>query len=181
MLHLFTYTLYQHKYIVLELFFLYLRRNYQSTKLSFLIINHKNLDILAFISWIKRPNKSLHNILIHLFPSQVTGLDATQKVATLEDGHQIRFDKCLLATGAAPRNLPVFSDPQLAPRVTLYRGVEDFQRLESVIESGGGGKKVAVVGGGFLGSELSCALAKRGGESAWQLLLFIVQNSYIYV
>ncbi|KAL1459871.1 hypothetical protein WDU94_011822 [Cyamophila willieti] len=48
-------------------------------------------------------------------------------------------------------------------KITVYRNVMDFQELESVIETGA--KAVAVVGGGFLGSELACALAKRGGTS----------------
>uniref|UniRef100_A0A8D8XGE1 Apoptosis-inducing factor 1, mitochondrial n=1 Tax=Cacopsylla melanoneura TaxID=428564 RepID=A0A8D8XGE1_9HEMI len=102
---------------------------------------------------------------------QVTQLDTSKKVAILEDGKAIHFDKCLLATGATPKNLAVFEqNPQakaLKEKITVYRNVLDFQELESVIETGA--KAVAVVGGGFLGSELACALAKRGGTSNTQV------------
>lgn len=97
----------------------------------------------------------------------ITKLDASKKTATLEDGKTIEFEKCLLATGASPKNLPLFENhpnaAQLSEKITVYRNVFDFQELESVIENGA--KSIAVVGSGFLGSELACALAKRGGLS----------------
>ena len=39
--------------------------------------------------------------------------------------------------------------------------VEDFKHLDKVTKEA---SSVAVVGGGFLGSELACALGKRGKE-----------------
>lgn len=37
--------------------------------------------------------------------------------------------------------------------------IEDFKRLDSITQSA---QSIAIVGGGFLGSELACALGKRG-------------------
>ena len=41
--------------------------------------------------------------------------------------------------------------------------IEDFQRLDDVARKV---KSIAIVGGGFLGSELACALGRRGRDSA---------------
>ena len=43
--------------------------------------------------------------------------------------------------------------------MTLFRGVDSFQRLHTVVAAG---KDVTIVGGGFLGSELACALGHKG-------------------
>ena len=37
--------------------------------------------------------------------------------------------------------------------------MEDFKSLDAVTQSS---KSVAIIGGGFMGSELACALGKRG-------------------
>jgi len=43
-------------------------------------------------------------------------------------------------------------------RVTLFRGILDFQELNEVASKA---KSIVVIGGGFLGSELVCALGKK--------------------
>lgn len=40
----------------------------------------------------------------------VTKLDPEKKIAFLDDGTEIQYEKCLLATGIHPKNLPVFED-----------------------------------------------------------------------
>lgn len=63
----------------------------------------------------------------------------------------------LLATGGEPKTLP--NQPKDMANVTTYRTVEDFKKLDKIAKDGA---HIAVVGGGFLGSELAVALAKRG-------------------
>ncbi|KAL1110339.1 hypothetical protein AAG570_007870, partial [Ranatra chinensis] len=94
----------------------------------------------------------------------VTNLDVINKTATLDDGKLIKYEKCLIATGARPKNLPIFekADPKLQEKVSLYRSIKDFEELDYVIENGA--RSIAIVGGGFLGSELACALSRRGNE-----------------
>lgn len=60
-----------------------------------------------------------------------------------------------------PRNLDVFEEApeNVLDKVTLYRNIFDFEELHDIIENA---KGIAVVGGGFLGSELACALGRRG-------------------
>ena len=58
-------------------------------------------------------------------------------------------------------NLPVFEEASddIKEKTTLYRGIFDFEELDDVIRSGA--TSIAIVGGGFLGSELACALARQ--------------------
>ncbi|KAL1505760.1 hypothetical protein ABEB36_005248 [Hypothenemus hampei] len=92
----------------------------------------------------------------------ITHLDVTEKLAFLEDGEPIKYDKCLIATGATPKISPVFevasADEALKNHIKLYRNIDDFK---DVFESFNGSKSVAVVGGGFLGSELACAFGRK--------------------
>lgn len=64
-------------------------------------------------------------------------------------------------SGSTALNLPLFEDASqdVKEKVTLFRGIFDFEELEDIIESGS--KSVAVIGGGFLGSELACSIARQ--------------------
>lgn len=90
----------------------------------------------------------------------ISHIDVVARVAYLENGDAIKYDKCLIATGATPKNLDVFevAEGEVKDRVTIYRDIYDFeflnQRLEQI-------KSVAIIGGGFLGSELACSLAHK--------------------
>ena len=88
-------------------------------------------------------------------------LSPSEKKLTLDSGTEISFDKCLLATGGRPKTLPVFSEASddLKSKISLYRGIPDFQRLDDLV---GKVESVLVVGGGFLGSELAVGMASRG-------------------
>jgi len=92
--------------------------------------------------------------------SRVVKIDATLKIAFLDNGCQIRYDKCLLTTGGHPKNLPVLehAGPSVLEHTTRFRGVADFRRLYEVVEAG---KHITIVGGGFLGSELATAIGNR--------------------
>lgn len=93
----------------------------------------------------------------------ITHIDVVERKAYLEDGKAINYDKCLIATGALPKNLDIFAkaDTKIQERVTLYRNIFDFQELYEISEES---KAIAVVGGGFLGSELACSLARKGKQ-----------------
>lgn len=90
---------------------------------------------------------------------EIQKIDVVNRKAILTDGTEIKYGECLLATGAKPKNLPEFEVAPLAAKehVTLFKNVHDFEMLSSKLKCG---SKVAIIGGGFLGSELSCALAK---------------------
>lgn len=84
-------------------------------------------------------------------------IDRTAKSLALSDGTQISYDRLLIATGAAPR---VLSQPGAA-RGLLLRDFADSVKIRSEFTAG---KRIAIVGGGFIGLELASSAAKRGCE-----------------
>jgi 3-phenylpropionate/trans-cinnamate dioxygenase ferredoxin reductase subunit len=69
------------------------------------------------------------------------------------DGVEHTYDKLLLATGARPRELP------FGEGVNYYRTVADYRRLRDDADRF---ERFAVIGGGFIGSEIAAALAMNG-------------------
>lgn len=99
----------------------------------------------------------------------VTELDPGAHVVRLADGSSVGYGKLLLATGAEPRVLAV--DP--GPRVIYYRTAADYERLRAVATEG---SHVAVVGGGYIGSEITSALVQNGVQVTLVLDLEDVQE-----
>ncbi|KRT81561.1 FAD dependent oxidoreductase [Oryctes borbonicus] len=90
----------------------------------------------------------------------ISHIDVVERIAYLENGQTIKYDKCLIATGASPRNLDVFeaAEEKVQENVTVYRNIYDFEYINSIL---GEIKSLVIVGGGFLGSELACSLAHK--------------------
>ncbi|XP_050297937.1 apoptosis-inducing factor 1, mitochondrial isoform X2 [Anthonomus grandis grandis] len=92
----------------------------------------------------------------------VSHLDVMEKLAYLDDGSQIKYNKCLIATGSTPRLSPVFevavADDNLKNQIKVFRNIDDFKDMLDSFEEA---KSVAVIGGGFLGSELACAFGRK--------------------
>ena len=59
--------------------------------------------------------------------------------------------------------------------VTLFRNIDDFRRLDAVSRQV---KSITIIGGGFLGSELACALGRRGIEL--EIMFKIDLANFIY-
>jgi 3-phenylpropionate/trans-cinnamate dioxygenase ferredoxin reductase component len=91
--------------------------------------------------------------------STVTEIDPTGGVVRLEDGEQIEFDALLLTTGASPRrlNLPGHE----LDGIHYLRTISDSEAIRAKLETGG---HVAVIGGGWIGSEIAASARVKGLE-----------------
>jgi NADPH-dependent 2,4-dienoyl-CoA reductase/sulfur reductase-like enzyme len=83
---------------------------------------------------------------------RAVALDLALREVRDDQGDVHGYDRLLLATGGAPRRLPVGGD-----RVLYFRTLADYRRLRALP-----GREVVVIGGGFVGSELAAALAQNG-------------------
>jgi len=88
----------------------------------------------------------------------VTELDVAALRVRLSDGRTVRFDRCLLATGAEPRRLAIPGGDQ----VHALRTLDDAERIRSAAQAAGHGARAVVIGGGFIGVEVAASLAALG-------------------
>ncbi|XP_018602153.1 apoptosis-inducing factor 1, mitochondrial isoform X3 [Scleropages formosus] len=100
---------------------------------------------------------------------KVVHVDVRGNKVRLNDDSEISYDKCLVATGGTPRNLQVIerAGEEVQKRTTLFRKIEDFRSLEKISREV---KSVTIIGGGFLGSELACAMGRRSNESSLEVI-----------
>ncbi len=89
----------------------------------------------------------------------VTAIDRVDHTVTCEDGRTVRWDRLVLATGAAPRVPPITGVDQ--PGVSLLRSAADGHRLRGHL---GPGRRLVVVGGGVIGLEVAAAARTRGTD-----------------
>jgi len=87
---------------------------------------------------------------------EVTALDHRAHTVTA-GGTTEAYDRLLLATGASPRRLAL-ADDSGAP-VAYLRTIEDSNRLKDSLREG---RRVAVVGGGWIGLEVASAARSHG-------------------
>lgn len=84
-------------------------------------------------------------------------LDLAAKRVADDQGISYTFNKLLLATGGTPRRLPFGGDD-----IIYFRTIDDYHRLRAL---SGEKQRFAVIGGGFIGSEIAAALAMNGKEA----------------
>ena len=87
---------------------------------------------------------------------RAVALDPDRREVRDDRGEVHRYERLLLATGGAPRRLPLDAGDG---RIVYFRTLADFRRLRD-----DPGRRVVVIGGGFIGSELAASLASTGRE-----------------
>jgi 3-phenylpropionate/trans-cinnamate dioxygenase ferredoxin reductase subunit len=88
----------------------------------------------------------------------VQALDLPNKRVIDDQGDVHSFEKLLLATGGTPRRFPFGGDD-----IIYFRTLDDYQKLRAL---SGEKRRFAVIGGGFIGSEVAAALAMNGKDVA---------------
>jgi NADPH-dependent 2,4-dienoyl-CoA reductase/sulfur reductase-like enzyme len=102
--------------------------------------------------WRKTENK-----LVRLHLGRVAKEIVPKQKRVVDDkGDVFTYQKLLLATGGRPRRLPFGDD-----HIIYFRTLSDYRRLRALTETG---RRFAVIGGGFIGSEIAAALALNGKE-----------------
>src|SRR5512139_3448806 len=116
---------------------------YDRPPLSKKLWKGKSLDII----WRKTEDKGvkvyLDRVVKEIVPKQKRVVD--------DRGDVFTYQKLLLATGGRPRRL-TFGDDQ----IIYFRTLSDYRRLRALTATG---QRFAVIGGGFIGSEIAAALA----------------------
>jgi 3-phenylpropionate/trans-cinnamate dioxygenase ferredoxin reductase subunit len=91
---------------------------------------------------------------------RVLSLSPAGKTVTLEGGETLPYDTLILATGARPRPLTI-PGSDLAG-VLVLRSAADAEALKARL---GPGKRLAVIGGGYIGLEASASARALGAEA----------------
>jgi 3-phenylpropionate/trans-cinnamate dioxygenase ferredoxin reductase subunit len=91
-----------------------------------------------------------------LLERTVVAIDVAAKTVTDNGKNVYEYDKLLLATGGTPRRLACGGED-----IIYFRTLATYQRLRKLTEKG---RRFALIGGGFIGSELAAALSMNQKE-----------------
>jgi NADPH-dependent 2,4-dienoyl-CoA reductase/sulfur reductase-like enzyme len=91
-----------------------------------------------------------------LLGTRAESLDIESRRVFLDNGMELEYDGVVIATGAQPRTLPFASE---APGIMTLRTLDDSRVLRSALA---GRKRVCIIGGGFIGSEVAATARGLG-------------------
>lgn len=93
------------------------------------------------------------------FGVKALSIDVQNELIKLSDGRDEKYSKLLISTGTRARAIPM----QGADLDGVYslRTIDDVKHLSSALEPG---KKVAIIGAGYIGLEVAASLKSRGHE-----------------
>ncbi|WP_019424028.1 nitrite reductase large subunit NirB [Paenibacillus sp. OSY-SE] len=127
--------------------------NYNRIMLSYVLDGSKTMDDIVINprAWYDEAGITLHT------GTTATRVDTTRRVVVMDNGHEVGYDRVIIATGSTPFILPVpGADKQ---GVIGFRSIEDCDRM---MEAAKLYNKAAVIGGGLLGLEAAKGLVQLG-------------------
>ncbi len=89
----------------------------------------------------------------------VTAIDRAAKTVALSDGRTLSYGRLLIAAGTRVR--PILCPGAALSGIHYLRSIADVDGLQAVFHSG---KRLVVIGGGFIGLEVAAVAAKHGLE-----------------
>ncbi|HEX8603930.1 MAG TPA: FAD-dependent oxidoreductase [Pseudoduganella sp.] len=127
--------------------------NYNRILLSPVLAGEKSVDdiMLNTRAWYEENGITLHA------GDPVVHIDRRRRIVRAQSGHEVRYDRLLLATGSKPFIIPV-PGHQL-PGVLAFRDIAD---VEGMLEAARNHRHAVVIGGGLLGLEAANGLARQG-------------------
>ncbi len=103
----------------------------------------------------------LDNADVDLKSDEVVSVDKEDKIVKTQDGTEIRFEKLIFATGSSPYFPKWLKGADLENVFTIKKNKSYLEKIKKKLQNC---KKVVVVGGGFIGVEVSDELNKMGKE-----------------
>lgn len=129
---------------------------YQRPPLSKKLWLDMRLEEVWLSGWQRQPHVSLR------LGEAVSAVDAVAHTVTMASGRTLGYEKLLLATGGQPRTLGEGFDRVFYPG-NMVEHIRLWQRLREP-------SQVLVVGGGFIGSEMTAVLSSQGHQVTWLTL-----------
>ncbi len=90
--------------------------------------------------------------------TRVTGIDKDAKTITLDDGETLDYDQLALTMGAHPRTLPA----AIGGTLDGVFAVRDLADADAMAPEFTAGKRVLIIGGGYIGLEAAAVASKLG-------------------
>jgi 3-phenylpropionate/trans-cinnamate dioxygenase ferredoxin reductase component len=95
-----------------------------------------------------------------ILDTRALGIDRMRRVVGLADGRELPYDTLIIATGATARALPI-PGANLAGVLSL-RSAADAEALKAALTPG---KRLAVIGGGYIGLEAAASARALGADA----------------
>lgn len=129
--------------------------NYNRILLSPVLAGEKSVDdiMLNTREWYDANGITLHA------GDPVVHIDRRRRIVRAQSGHEVRYDRLLIATGSKPFIIPVPGHE--LPGVLAFRDIAD---VESMLTASRDHRHAVVIGGGLLGLEAANGLLKQGME-----------------
>jgi NADPH-dependent 2,4-dienoyl-CoA reductase/sulfur reductase-like enzyme len=110
-------------------------------------------------SWVLEPDYVRQQDIQVRLGCSVVSIDRGRRAVTLDDASEVAYDQLLLTTGASVRQLSIPGYP--AAHIHYLRTIADAQALERRLAPE---RRVAIIGGGFIGLEVAASARARGCE-----------------
>ncbi|MEQ9714496.1 MAG: FAD-dependent oxidoreductase [Candidatus Asgardarchaeum sp.] len=104
------------------------------------------------------PTKSVENLGVQFIIDEVVDVDKNRKIVKVSSGEEIEYEKLVFATGSQP----IFLNIEGSNLEGVYVVSKSFEYLKKLYDAVKEAENIVIVGGGFIGVEVSDELRKLG-------------------